>query len=506
MDTAVAEKRAGTTKGPWELPQQWCWTTLGEVLDPISTIDPKRAYRQQSFHYIDLSALEGGRVAKAKLIAGDEAPSRARQIVQPGDTLFSCVRVYLENIGLLDGGLNNPVASTAYCVMRPSAAIDPRYLNYFVQSRRFTEWLIPLQRGNSPPAVLDADVKAQNIPLAPLAEQRRIVARVDELFAEIAEGEMALAEARKGVDTFRGALLKAAVTGKLTKDWRAANPVTETGHDTLARLAEARASRAAPKARRRTNASPLDVSSLPELPGSWTWAVLDNLTISGPTNGYSPKRSTDGSGTLALKLTATTKGQIELTDRAIKALSETIPPGSDLFLKPNDLLFQRGNTPEYVGIAAIYQGPNDKYVYPDLMIRVRIATSRMTEWLWRVANSPFGRKYMMDKASGTAGTMPKINGEILRNFPIPIPPPGESTEILRRVSDALAVSADTLAMLDAEASDTERLKQSVLKAAFEGRLVAQDPADESANVPIARLAANTPIKHAKRVQSRKSNK
>jgi type I restriction enzyme S subunit len=169
-----------------------------------------------------------------------------------------------------------------------------------------------------------------------------------------------------------------------------------------------------------------------------------------------------------------------------------------LFLKPGDLLFQRGNTIEYVGIAAVYEGPSDMYVYPDLMIRVRTATSSMTDWIWRVANSPLGRKYMIDKASGTAGTMPKISGEILRNFPVPFPPPAEVTEILRRVSDGLTASADTLAMLDAEAADAARLKQSILKAAFEGRLVPQDPADEPASAILARLTAMPAVRRPKR--------
>jgi type I restriction enzyme S subunit len=228
------------------------------------------------------------------------------------------------------------------------------------------------------------------------------------------------------------------------------------------------------------------------------------LVISGPTNGYSPKKSNDGSGTLALKLTATTKGQIDLSDRAIKSLSETISPGSDLFLKPGDLLFQRGNTVEYVGIAAIYEGPTNKYVYPDLMIRVRTATSGLTNWIWRVANSPLGRRYMMEEASGTAGTMPKINGEILRNLPVPVPPPAETDEIIRRVSDGLTAVADTLALLDAEAADAARLKQSILKAAFEGRLAPQDSTDEAASALLVRLADQAPATRARRSRTGKS--
>jgi type I restriction enzyme, S subunit len=88
-------------------------------------------------------------------------------------------------------------------------------------------------------------------------------------------------------------------------------------------------------------------------------------------------------------------------------------------------------------------------------------------------------------------------------LPIPIPPRAEAAEILRRVSDALTVSADTLAMLDAEATDAARLKQSVLKAAFEGRLVPQDPADEPASALLARLTSSAPV--AKRGRGRKSN-
>ncbi|KRQ15998.1 hypothetical protein AOQ71_06920 [Bradyrhizobium manausense] len=76
-------------------------------------------------------------------------------------------------------------------------------------------------------------------------------------------------------------------------------------------------------------------------------------------------------------------------------------------------------------------------------------------------------------------------------LPIPIPPPDEAAEILRRVSGALVAFADTLALLDAEAADAARLKQSILKAAFEGLLVPQDPADEPASALLARAAGQS---------------
>ena len=105
------------------------------------------------------------------------------------------------------------------------------------------------------------------MPVAPLPEQRRIVARIDELFAEIAEGEAALERARQGLDTWRRALLKAAVTGELTRDWREANGPTETGADLLARI---RAGREASgqkilRSRKSIGAAPLDIAALPLL-------------------------------------------------------------------------------------------------------------------------------------------------------------------------------------------------------------------------------------------------
>jgi type I restriction enzyme S subunit len=87
----------------------------------------------------------------------------------------------------------------------------------------------------------------------------------------------------------------------------------------------------------------------------------------------------------------------------------------------------------------------------------------------------------------------------------PVPPLEEQTEIVRRVSEGLASAADTLTMVDAEAADAARLKESILKAAFEGHLVPQDPADEPASALLARIATNAPAIRAKRGRARKSD-
>lgn len=500
MDAATgAAESDDAAEGPWALPEGWCWTKVGLIANLRGEkVAPKS---QPALPFVGMDDIEpnGTTITRTKPFGSMKS---AGNRFYAGDVLYGRLRPYLNKTAVTS---SEGACSGELLAICPSAAADCRYLQLFMHSRQFVNAAMSSVSGDRP-RIDFATIAEFDFPLPPLAEQSRIVARVDAFFAEIAEGEAALADVRKGLENFRRALLKAAVTGELTKDWRASNPVAEAAHERLTDIETKGADVSSSKSRARRNATvkPLDISSLPELPAGWVWSKLGNLTISGPTNGYSPKKSADGSGTLSLKLTATTKGQIDLSDKAVKSLSEIIMPGSDLFLKPNDLLFQRGNTREYVGIAAVYDGPRDKFVYPDLMIRVRTATTIMTEWIWRVANSPFGRKYMMDRATGTAGTMPKINGEILRNFPIPIPPLYEITEILRRISDALAASVDTLARLDAETSDAERLKQSILKAAFEGRLLPQDSVDEPANELLARVPANSLEASVKRARTRKS--
>ncbi len=484
-------KQAAGITNLWELPRSWCWSTIGETAHVVAgQSPPSDTYNE---------CADGLPFFQGKAEFGSLHPTVRKwctaptKIARAGDILIS-VRAPVGPTNVADTrcGIGRGLAA-----VRANDHVEQRWLLHWL---RYTEQTLAAKGTGTTFSAITGDVlRLHPTPLAPLAEQKRIVARIDVLFAEIDDGEAALVEARNGLDILRRALLKSAVTGELTKDWREANPSSETGRDLLARIRSERAANGQTRGRgkRTADATPLDTTALPELPGGWVWGTLGAIAIAGPANGYSPKKSTDGSGTLALKLTATTQGRIDLSTRAVKHLSETIPADSDLYLIPGDLLFQRGNTIEYVGIAAVYEGPSKTYVYPDLMIRVRLNPAIDTAWVWRVANSPYGRKYMSDRATGTAGTMPKISGEILRNFPVPIPPPAEATEILRRVSEALAASADTLAILDAEATDAARLKQAILKSAFEGRLVPQDPADEPAITLLARLKQDAPPTTAK---------
>ncbi len=178
---------------------------------------------------------------------------------------------------------------------KPKRVIDLRYGFHFLKWKALGR----LDQSTAIPS-LSRDIYSDvAIPVAPLPEQRRIVARIDELFAEIAEGEAALERARLGLDTWRRALLKAAVTGELTRDWREANRPIETGADLLARI-RAKSKVPAPRSgsgRRVAMRDCPQMSPLPALPEGWAWTTLGDLSslITSGSRGWKQYYAANGS-------------------------------------------------------------------------------------------------------------------------------------------------------------------------------------------------------------------
>ena len=203
----------------WDLPSGWKWKPISNLADDTGRRNPKEA-PAQDFRYVDIGSVdkEFGRInlLDVKTVEGRNAPSRARKIIHKDDVVFATTRPYLRNIALVPESLNDQICSTGLCVLRAKKGLtDSRYLYFACRSDFFINQLIPKQRGANYPAVTDSDVYETQLPVPysdeperSLAEQRRIVARIEALLAEVREMRKLHDEITADADNLLNAFLR----------------------------------------------------------------------------------------------------------------------------------------------------------------------------------------------------------------------------------------------------------------------------------------------------------
>jgi type I restriction enzyme S subunit len=509
--TAAVAENDDAAEGPWALPDGWCWTRTDAVaiVNPSTNFDTLDPGSEIPFIPMAAVAEETGKIdLSARRPIREVAKGYVR--FMEGDVIFAKITPCMENgkvapvVGLVG---EYAAGSTEFHVFRPTAT-DQRYLWYWLVGRSFRGRAKRTMSGSAGHLRVPVDwLREADFPLAPLAEQRRIVAMVDALFAEVAEGESAVAEARKGLSAFRRALLKAAVTGELTEGWRAENLVTETGHDLLARIAKITkevSGKALPKSRRHlsNDASPLDAAAFPRLPNGWAWATVRDVGTVQLGRQRAPQHHTGEHMRPYLRVANVFEDRIDFAD--VKEMNFTPDEFKTYELRPGDILLNEGQTPDLLGRPAMWRGEFEGYCFQNTLLRFQVRAPMNAEFCLLVFRHYLHAKRFKQESQITTNIAHLSSGRF-GVIEFPVPPLEEQAEIVRRVLEGLASASDTLTMLDAEAADAHRLKQSVLKAAFEGRLVPQDPADEPASTLLARPASDPPAIRAKRGQGRKSN-
>ena len=160
-----------------------------------------------------------------------------------------------------------------------------------------------------------------------------------------------------------------------------------------------------------------------------------DILVEKPTNGYSPKGVDYVTNYRNLTLTATTSGYFRYD--AFKYVDISFEEADKYWLKHNDILIQRSNSRELVGTSCLYDGEDDQYIYPDLMMRLHIVPDIDVKYIDYVLKSPYVRQYYSRSASGTSESMPKINQSIVASTVIPLPPISEQKRIVKMIDELL---------------------------------------------------------------------
>lgn len=206
---------------PFDIPESWEWTQLSEVGHDWGQREP-----DSDFTYIDVSAIDqsAGAIRSPSIVAAKGAPSRARKIVRNGTIIYSTVRPYLLNIAIIDQEFApEPIASTAFAIIHPFTGIEARFFYRYLRSPAFVTYVESCQTGIAYPAINDRQFFSAWCPLPPSNEQRRIVAKVDELMAlcDALEREStdALAAHQTLVETLLATLVNSADAADLAANW-----------------------------------------------------------------------------------------------------------------------------------------------------------------------------------------------------------------------------------------------------------------------------------------------
>ena len=203
---------------PYRVPENWRWVYGKSIMKPMEVKRPTG----NVFKYIDIDSIDNKRqiVSEPKTIKTMDAPSRASRALHPGDTVFSMVRPYLKNIAYIDSSIADSIASSGFYVCSPINSVNKRYNYYLMISPYVIDGLNAFMKGDNSPSIRKDDLEQFPFPLPPLAEQQRIVDRIERLFAQLDE---AREKAQAVVDAFedrKATILHKAFTGELTKRWR----------------------------------------------------------------------------------------------------------------------------------------------------------------------------------------------------------------------------------------------------------------------------------------------
>ena len=433
------------------------------------------------------------------------------QYLRPGDIVIAASSGSSSVVGKA-AQLNKEWVGTfgAFCLgLRAVSAMDNRYLAWFLQGDDYRNRTSQLAAGVNINNLKREHIEGIPVPFPPLPEQHRIVAEIEKQFTRLNASAIALKRVQANLKRYRASVLKAACEGKLipteAEIARSEGRDYEPADRLLKRiLAERRARWESQEKRRGKYKEPVvpDASALRELPEGWVWATVDALLIEPLSNGRSVK--TASGGFPVLRLTALRQGQIDQSE--FKNGAWAAQEAERFLIQEGDFLVSRGNgSIKLVGIGGLVGPVQTPVAYPDTLIRFRLHPEIAITFFAGLWNSSMIREQLESMARTTAGIY-KVNQQDLSLCVIPLPPLAEQCRMVAEVDRRLSIIQQAEATVEANLTRAERLRQSILKQAFSGKIVPQDCNDEPASALLERIRAEREEAHAAESENRRSQR
>lgn len=468
----------------FEIPNNWKWLSLSDIGHHWGQCIP-----ESDFTYIDIAAINNKRGVineSLDILKPSEAPSRARKLVRLGTVIYSTVRPYLLNIAVVGKNYKpKAIASTAFAVIHPWDGILSDYVRYWLRSPFFVSLVEQYQTGTAYPAINDDFFFSSPIPLSHPTEQKRIVAKVDELMSLIDRLDDLQARRKIQREVLTKELLRSLAQGNADAMQRTLHNLSHlvTAADQIPEIRNAILSLAvrgrllqqnseeenAEKFLRTMGANKelfLDTKDLP--PG---WAKIQFQALAEISSGLTLGRSLKGKKTIPLpylRVANVKRGCLDLS--VLKQVEVTENEFQRFSLKKGDILMTEGGDWDKVGRAVIWNEEIPRCLHQNHIFKGRPYSSKLNSmWLERWFNSPDGRAYFEKSAKQTTN-LASINLRQVRSCPVPFPPLLEQGRLVRRMDELLSLCDNLEAKLRKANEVQEQMATSVV-AALTGILI-----------------------------------
>ncbi|MGN4963791.1 restriction endonuclease subunit S [Aeromonas dhakensis] len=413
----------------FDLPSTWSWVRLNDIADYNGrpNIEPNNI--KGDVWLLDLEDIEKDTSKLLYRAFYEERESKSnKSTFKCGDVLYGKLRPYLNKVIIadLDG-----VCTTEIVPIVPGDGLHPAYLKYLLKSPAFQRYVNSLMYGVKMPRLGTEDAIKSVHPLPPLAEQHRIVAKVDELMALCDQlelrSESQLAAHQTLVEALLATLTDCADADELAQNWARLSTHFDTLFTTEASI----------DALKQTILQLAVMGRLVPFGSNTEKGDLKKFLSFGPRNGFSPKEVKSDTGVKVLKLGATSYGSLDLNES--KSIDVEIERESNLWLNKGDILIQRGNSANYVGCNCLVEEDVPGVIYPDLMMKIRPSDIASSEYLSMWLSSPMAREFMWSRMTGTSGTMPKISKKVVESIPVVMPSRQTQDNIVAKAQDLLSI-------------------------------------------------------------------
>lgn len=459
------------------LPEGWLEVTLGQVIESMKNgvYRPAHKYADSGIACLRMYNIDNGRIVWKGVKRMTLSPTELVEYeLLPGDLLVNRVnsRELVGKAAVIPEGLERCVFESKNIRVRLHRnVIEAEFANYALLLWGREHFGQNAQQVVGMASISQPQLASFTFPLAPLEEQRRIVAKLKTLIPTAEAIRERLDKASQLLKAFRQSVLAAACSGRLTADWREGSVEVEHAGELIRQIEESRTTRLR-RGDDLTRVEVLSAEDLPddEIPETWRW-VRFGTVIGELRNGVSPRPNVEPPGTPILRISAVRPGTVDTTD------VRYMPNGSDFLptfdVRERDLLFTRYNgSIDLLGVCGMVRDIDRKtLLYPDKLMRVRfdhkLVLPEYAEIFFQV---PSVHERLVAKSKSSAGQN-GVSGSDIKAQAFALPPIREQEQIVTRVNELFAFSAQIHKQLADVRAAVDRIVPAALAKAFRGELV-----------------------------------